>query len=75
MTPLLYLWFEAFGLSWKLSGTIISVEKNPARPTLGDDRAIQLQLIATASLYDTVREIDYTILKSTKVSYSDCLQK
>ena len=60
--------FEAFGISWKLSGTIVSVEKNPARPTLGDDRAIELQLVATTPLYDTNRDIDYAVLKSAKVT-------
>lgn len=59
--------FDAFGLSWKLTGTIVSVEKNPARPTLGDDRGIELQLVATNPLYDTTREIEYVILKSSKV--------
>ena len=43
------------------------VEKNPARPTLGEDRAVELQLVATVPFYDSEREIDYAILKSQKV--------
>ena len=43
------------------------MEKNPARPTLGEDRAVELQLVATVPFYDSEREIDYAILKSQKV--------
>lgn len=63
-----------------MTGTIVSVEKNPSRPTHGEDRSVEIQLTAVSSplkisskdfsqrnlSYDEIRSINFIILKSPK---------
>ncbi|CAG5097538.1 Oidioi.mRNA.OKI2018_I69.XSR.g15121.t1.cds [Oikopleura dioica] len=58
--------FVALDISWQMTGTIVSVEKNPSRPTHGEDRSVEIQLTARGLSYDEVRSINFIILKSPK---------
>lgn len=58
--------FSALDLSWQMTGTIVSVEKNPSRPTHGDDRSVEVQLTARNLSYDDTRTINFIVLKSPK---------